>query len=110
MVMALVGWSPAPLLPLSLAYRSPIFLDAAFDKNRYKIGMWVEGLGGRVLHCSSLVLTQQTAELEAMIRGVCLCEHIGWPVFCLVGDNEFALEKTASFRARSGLKRQNRHL
>ena len=22
-----------------------------------------------------------------MIRGVQLCEHIGWPVFFLVGDN-----------------------
>ena len=63
-----------------------------------------------MLHCSNWVLTQQEAELEAMIRGVRLFEHIGWPVFCLVGDNESALEQTASFRARSGLKRQNRHL
>ena len=108
--LALLHRSPAPLLPLSLAYRSTIFLNAASDKDRYKIGMWAEGLGGRILHCSSWVLTQQEAELEAMIHGERLCEHIGWPVSCLVGDNESALEQTASFCARSGLKRQNRHL
>ena len=63
-----------------------------------------------MLHCSSWLLTQQEAELEAMIRGVRLWERIGWPVFCLVGDNESALGQTASFPVHSGLKRQDRHL
>ena len=110
LVLALEGWRPPPLIPFVLARRGTIYVDAAFDKDRYKVGLWSSSLGGRVFHCSSWVRTQQEAELEAMIRGVRICEKIGWPAFCLVGDNWAALEQVASFRARSGLKRQNRHL
>ena len=45
-----------------------------------------------------------------MIRGVRLCEHIGWTVFDLIRDNASVLEQVPSFRAKSGLHRQNRHI
>ena len=106
LVMALEGWKPVPLIPFSLAERGTIFLDAASDVDRYKVGMWAKSLGGRVFHCSPWVRTQQEAELEAMVKGVRICEHIG----CLVGDNESVLEQVASFRAKASLRRQNRHL
>ena len=57
LVMALEGWKPAPLIPFSLAKRGTIFLDAAFDVDRYKVGMWAKSLGGRVFHCSPWVRT-----------------------------------------------------
>ena len=110
LVMALEGWNPVPLIHFSLAERGTIFLDAAFDVDRYKVGMWAKSLGGRVLHRSPWVRTRHEAELEAMVKGVRICEHIGWPAFCLVGDNESVLEQVASFRAKASLRRQNRHL
>ena len=99
LIMALEGWKLAPLIPFSPTERGTIFLDAAFDVDRYKVGMWAKSLGGRVFQCSPWVRNQQEAELEAMVRGVRICEHLGWPAFCLVGDNESVLEQVASFRA-----------
>ena len=45
-----------------------------------------------------------------MVRGVCFREKVGWPVFWLVGDTMSVLEQVLSFRVKSGLRRQNRHL
>ena len=67
-------------------------------------------LGGRVFHCSSFVKTQQEAGLEASVRCVRLCVNVGWPVWCLMGDNQLALGQVATMSAKASLKRQNRHL
>ena len=66
-------------------------------------GLWATFLGGRIFSCSQFI--QHEAELEAMICDVRLCEHIGWPTFCRVGNIWTVLEQVSSFRARSGLKR-----
>ena len=85
-------------------------MDAAFDVDRFKVGVWGPTLGGRVFPCSPGVRTQQEAELEALVRGVRLCIRVAWPVWRLIGDNSSALEQVASLRASAGLRRQNRHL
>ena len=46
LVQSLQGWNPAPLLPFSLAVKGRIFVDATFDVDRYKIGLWARDLGG----------------------------------------------------------------
>ena len=38
-----------------------------------------------VFKCSPWVETQQEAQLEALIRGVRLCERVGWSVFHVMG-------------------------
>ena len=85
-------------------------MDAAYDVDRLKVGVWGPLLGGRVFLCSPGVCTQHVAELDALIRRVCSCINVGWPVWRLVGDNSSALEQLAFLRAGAGLKRQNRHL
>ena len=97
------------MLPLSICGGGGL-LYAAYDIDRFKIGVWGPVLGGRVFPCSPGVCTQQEAELEALIRGVRLCIRVGWPVWRLIGDNSSALEQVASLRASAGLRRQNRHL
>ena len=87
-----------------------LYVDAAFDVDRFKVRVWGPVLGGRVFPCSPGVCTQQEAELEALIRGVRLCIRVGWPVWRLVGDNSSALEQVASLWASAGLRRQNRNL
>ena len=91
LVMALEGWCPPPLIPFVFAQRGTIYVDAAFDRDKYEVGVWASRLGGRVFHCIARVRTQQEAELEALVRGVRLCETIGWPAFCFLGDNWSAL-------------------
>ena len=86
-----------------------LYVDA-FDVNKLKVGVWGPTLGGRVFPCSPGVLTQQEAELEALVRGVRLCIRVVWPVWRLIGDNSSALEQVASLRASAGLRRQNGHL
>ena len=86
-----------------------LYVDAAFDVDRFKIGVRGPVVGGRVFPCSPGVCTQQEAELEALIRWVRLCIRVGWPVWRLIGDNSSALEQVASLRASAGLRRQNRH-
>ena len=78
LIISRKGWSPKPLLPLSVCGGGVLFVD------------------GRVFHCSPFVGTPQEAKLEVLVRGVRLCINVGWPVWCLVGDNESAL----SYRAR----------
>ena len=70
--MSLKGWSPQPLLPVTACRGGILFVDAAFDVDQFKIGVWGPALGGSVFKCSSFVATQQEAELEAGVRGVCL--------------------------------------
>ena len=96
--------------PLAFVGGRVLYVDAAFDIDRFKIGVWGPVLGGRVFPCSPGVCTQQEAELEALIRGVRLCIRVGWPVWRLIGDNSSALEQVASLRASARLRRQNRHL
>ena len=104
------AWKPHVLLPLSICEGGVLYVDAAFDVDSFKIGVWVPPLGGRVFPCFPGVCTQQEAELEALIRGVRLCIRVGWPVWRLVGDNSSALEQVASVRAGAGPRCQNRHL
>ena len=85
-------------------------MEAAFDVDRFKVGVWGPTLGGRVFPYSPKVRTQQEAELEALLRGVQLCIRVGWPVWRLIGDNSSALAQVAPLRASAGLQRQNRHL
>ena len=102
-------WAPQLLLTLG-ACRGILYVDAAYDVDHFKVGVWGPVLGGRVFPCSPRVCTQQEEELEALIRGVRLCINVGWSVWRLVGDYSSALEQVASLRAGAGLKRQNRHL
>ena len=85
-------------------------MDAAFDVDKFIVGVWGPTLGGRVFPCSPGVRTEQEAELEALVRGVRLCIRVGLLVWRLIGDNSSALEQVASLRASAGLRRQNRHL
>ena len=85
-------------------------MEAAFDVNKFKVGVWGLALGGRVFPCPPGVRTQQEAELKALVRGVRLCIRVGWSVWRLIRDNSSALEQVASLRASAGLRRQNRHL
>ena len=85
-------------------------MDAAYNVDHFKVGVWGPVLGGRGFPCSPGVCTQQEAELDALIRGVRLSINVGWPVWRLVGDNSSALEQVASLRVGAGVKRQNRHL
>ena len=99
------------MLPLNICGGGGVlYVDAAFDVDKFKVGVWGPTLGGRVFPCSPRVRTQQEAELEALVRGVRLCIRVGWPVWRLIGDNSSALEQVASLRASAGLRRQNRHL
>ena len=110
LVMARRGWSPRPILPPSQSGRGLLFVDAAFDRDRFKVGVWGPGLGGRVFHCPPDVATQQEAELDSLVQGLTLIFNVGWPVFRLVGDNESAVGQMSSMRAKSGLYRHNRNL
>ena len=110
LVVALEGWRPPPLTPFVIVQKGTMYVDTVFHRDTYKVGVCASRLGGRVFHCSVWVRTEQEAKLEALVRGVRLCEKTGWPAFCLVGDNWSALEQVASFRAKPGLRRQNRHL
>ena len=87
-----------------------MYVEAAFDVDRFKVGIWGPALGGRVFPCSPGVCTQQEAELEALIRGVRLCIRVGSPVWRLIGDNSSALEQVPSLRASAELRCQKRHL
>ena len=104
------AWKPQVLLPLSICGGGVLYVDAAFDVDKFKVGVWGPALGGRVFPCSPGVRTQKEAELEALVRGVRLCIRVGWPVWRLIGDNSSALEQVASLRASAGLRRQNKHL
>ena len=76
--MSLKGWSPKPLLPLSVCGGGGgLFVDAAYDVDRFTIGISGPVLGGRVFHCSPFVKTPQEAELEALVRGVRMCINVG---------------------------------
>ena len=98
------------LLLFSLSRKGTLCVDAAYAINCYKVGIWALFLGGKIFKCSTWDKNQQEAELEALVRGVKLCDKIGWPVLLVVGDNWSALEQISSFRARSGIRRKKRHL
>ena len=87
LILSFRGWTPKSLLPLSICGGGVIFVDAAFAVDRFKVGIWGPVLGGKVFHCSPFVKTPQEAALEALVRGICLCINIGWPVWRLAGDN-----------------------
>ena len=104
------GWTPRHVASPSSAGRGLVFVDAAFDLDRFKVGLWGPALGGRVFRCGQEVLTQQEAELDSLVRGLSFIINVGWPVFRLVGDNASSIGQIAGMRARSGLKRHNRNL
>ena len=79
LIMCLRGWTPKLLFPLSICGGGTLFVDAAFDVDIFKIGVWVL-CWGAVFHCFPSVRTQQEAELEALVKGVCLCINVGWPI------------------------------
>ena len=101
--MARRRWSPRPILPPSQSGTGLLFVDAAFDRDPFKVGVWGPGLRGRVFHCPPDVATQQEAELDSLVQGLRLIVNPGWPVFRLVGDKESAVGHSASMRAKSGL-------
>ena len=49
LIMSLRGWTLKLLLPLSNCGGGTLFVDAAFDVDRFKVGVWGPVLGGRVL-------------------------------------------------------------
>ena len=96
--------------PLASLGGAVLYVDAAYDIDRFKIGVWGPRLGGPVFPCSPSVFKQQEAELEALIDGVRVSIRVGWPMWRLIGDNSSALEQVASLRSNAGLRLQNRHL
>ena len=110
LVMSRRGWTPRRVDSPSSAGRGLLFVDAAFDLDRFKVGLWGPALGGRVFRCGLEVLTQQEAELDSLVQGLNFIVNVGWPVFRMVGDNASSLGQLAGMRARSGLKRHNRNL
>ena len=110
LIPSLKSWTPKSLLPFLVCGGVVTFVNAVFDVDRFKVGIWGLALGGRGFHRSLFVKTQQEAELEAMVRGIRLCINVGWPVLCLAGDNESPPSRVSALRAGAGLKRQNRHL
>ena len=110
LVMSRRGWTPRRVDSPSSAGRGLVFVDAAFDLDRFKVGLWGPALGGRVFRCGHEVLTQQEAELDSLVQGLSFIVNVGWPVFRLVGDNASSIGQMAGMRARSGLKRHNRNL
>ena len=105
LVMSRRGWAPRRIDSPSSAGRGLVFVDAAFDLDRFKVGLWGPALGGRVFRCGLEVLTQQEAELDSLVQGLNFIVNVGWPVFRMVGDNASSLGQLAGMRARSGLKR-----
>ena len=84
------AWKPQVLLLLTICAGGGggfLYVDAAVDVDRFKVGVWGPTLGGRVFPCSPGVRTQQEAEPEALVRGVRLCIRVGLPVWRLIGDN-----------------------
>ena len=110
LVMVRRGWVPSLIMPPPPVNRGLVFVDAAFDINQYKVGLWGPAFGGRIFKCSAGVRTQQEAELDGVIKGVRFVVNVGWPNFRLVGDNAASLEQAAGMRASSGLFRHNRQL
>ena len=111
LLLSYTAWKLQVLLPLNICVCGGVlYVDAAFDVNKFKVGVWGPTLRGRVFPCSPGVGTQQEAELEAPVRGVRLCIRVGWLVWRLIGDDSSALEQVASLRTSGGLRRQNRHL
>ena len=74
------AWKPQVLLLLNICVGGVLYVDVAFDVNKFKVVVWGPTLGSRVFPCSFGVWTQQDAELEALVRGVWLCIRVGWPV------------------------------
>ena len=109
LVMARCGWSPRPILPPSQSGRGLLFVDAAFDQDRFKVGVWGPGLGGRVFHCPPDIATQQEAQLHSGLGPETYCQR-ELAIFPLFGDNESAVGQMSSMRAKSGLYRHNRNL
>ena len=63
--------------PLASVGGGVLYVDATFDVDKFKVGVWGPTLGGRVFPCSPGVRTQQEAELEALVCGVRLCIRVG---------------------------------
>ena len=47
---------------LCLFLAGVLFVDAAFDVDKFKVGIWGPVMGGKVFHCSPFVRTQEEAE------------------------------------------------
>ena len=76
-----VEWQAPP----DQACRGSVFVDATFNVDRFKVGLWGPAVGGRVFHSPADVYSQQGAELERLAKGLRFIVQVRWPVFPIAG-------------------------
>ena len=105
--LAATGWSPpVGKAPFVWSWEGVLFVDAARQHGRFGYGLFGVSVGARFGWAGVGVLTQQCAELFALLAGVRLAANRGWHHLILFGDNVAAILQAVRLRAGVGLRTQ----